>query len=58
MNATAPSQATEIKVTLQLEKGKTHIQVWNGNKVVNKAAKDGKFSFYLETGEGVFVLPY
>ena len=58
MNATAPSQATEIKVTLQLEKGKTHVQVWNGNKVVNKAAKNGKVSFYLETGEGVFVLPY
>ncbi len=58
MNATAPSQATEIKVTLQLKKGKTHVQVWNGNKVVNKAAKDGKVSFYLETGEGVFVLPY
>ena len=58
MNATAPSQATEIKVTLQLEKGKNNVQIWDGNKVVNKAAKNGKISFYLTTGEGVFVLPY
>jgi hypothetical protein len=58
MNATAPSQATEIKVTLELEKGNTHVQIWNGNKIVNKKANGGKVSFYLQTGEGVFVLPY
>jgi hypothetical protein len=58
MNATAPSQKTEIKVTLELEKGNTRVQIWNGKKITNKQAKGGKVSFYLQTGEGVFVMPY
>lgn len=57
MNATAPAETTEIKVTLQLEDA-DYVQVYNGNKVTNKKVKDNKVSFTLPTGEGVFVMPY
>lgn len=57
MNLTAPSQATEIKVTLELEQHK-NVQIWDGNQVTNQKVKDGKVSFRLKTGEGVFVMPY
>ena len=57
MNATAPSQATEIKVTIELETHK-NVQIWDGNKVTNQKVKNGQLSFYLQTGEGVFIMPY
>ncbi len=57
MNATAPSQATEIKVTIELETHK-NVQIWDGNKATNQKVKNGQLSFYLQTGEGVFIMPY
>ncbi len=57
MNATAPAQTTEIKVTLEID-GYKNVQVYDGNKVTSKKVKSGKVSFNLPTGEGVFVLPY
>ena len=57
MNITAPSQATEIKVTLEIS-GYNNVQIYNGKTVKNKKAEKGKISFYLSTGEGVFIIPY
>ena len=55
--ATAPAKATEIKVTLEID-GYKNVQVYNGKTVTNKKVEKGKVSFYLPTGEGVFLMPY
>ncbi|MBQ8405786.1 MAG: hypothetical protein IJX09_03945 [Clostridia bacterium] len=57
MNVTAPSQVTEIKVTLEIS-GYKNVQIYNGKTVTEKKVKNGTVSFYLSTGEGVFVIPY
>lgn len=57
MNVTDALHSTEIKITLEIKEFDT-VQVYNGQKVTEKAVKNGKVSFYLGTGRGVFVMPY
>lgn len=57
MNVTDPLNTTEIKVTLWIN-GYDRVQVYDGTKVTEKDVKNGKVSFYLTTGRGVFVMPY
>ena len=57
MNATDPLYLTEMKVTLYID-GFDMMQVYNGKKIEEKEVKNGKISFYLPTGQGVFVMPY
>jgi len=57
MNATAPAKATDIKVTLEINKY-NNVQIYNGKTITNKKVKDGKLSVHLSTGEGVFIIPY
>jgi len=57
MNATDALYATELKITLYID-GFDMVQVYNGKKVVEKAVKNGKVSFYLLTGQGIFAMPY
>lgn len=57
MNATDALYMTELKITLYID-GFNMVQVYNGKKVVEREVKNGKISFYLPTGQGVFVMPY
>ena len=57
MNATDALYVTELKITLYID-GCDTVQVYNGKKVVERDVKNGKISFYLPTGQGVFVMPY
>ena len=57
MNATDPIYMTELKITLHID-GFDMVQIYNGKKVVEREVKNGKISFYLPTGQGIFVMPY
>ena len=57
VNITDPQKTTEIKVDITFNDC-ANVQVYEGGEAKNKELKDGKISFYLPTGSGVFVMPY
>jgi hypothetical protein len=61
VNATDTSSLvdlTDIKVTVEFGGGFKKVQTYRNGKPKNSFLKGGKASFYLASGEGVFLLPY
>ena len=61
VNATDTSSLvdlTDIKVTVELDGRFKKVQTYRNGKPKNNFLKNGKTSFYLASGEGVFLLPY
>ena len=57
VNTTDPTKTTDVKITVEID-GYNHVQIYSNGSIENKQVEDGKITFYLTTGDGIFMMPY